>query len=407
MKIKNLKINKKRIKALIGAIILSTNLTACSFTQSGTMSSDKETYTSENSILNDKNVKYLVVTENKNEKLVPIENLRLIDDKNQVVEKVNGVIVNGKIMHIENPVEIKFSKDIEEVVVGYDIVSASEFSLINGETGDKITNIVGMYNMDYEFVDYDDKYLENNTTNKEEKEDNECTKEEKVYEYEELTSEKFYALADEIYKKYSEIGLDVSKEEVIDFMMMVNIDKIAKDNQELVAEIVGDRNTDTVILNMMDVYSAIKTKNDNNYCSKGLGFDSLILVNDTIFDEETKDKVKDFEGRIREIFEARNSKDKFNELLNKLLNEVLNATEEEFNMENGAGYSSMEILIYFIRSNFEKDMNKENAELIKYFCNYAEDFGTEYYENSRSTAYYSGIYYLLTDNVACVKTRTK
>ena len=50
---------------------------------------------------------------------------------------------------------------------------------------------------------------------------------------------------------------------------------------------------------------------------------------------------------------------------------------------------------------------KANAELIRYFCNYAEDFGTEYYENSRSTAYYSGIYYLLTENLTCGKTRTK
>ena len=100
--------------------------------------------------------------------------------------------------------------------------------------------------------------------------------------------------------------------------------------QELVDEIVGDRNTDTVILNMMDVYSAINTKNDNNYCAKGLGFDSLILVNDTVFDKETKDKVVEFEGRIKEIFDARNDKVEFNKLLNKLLMEVLTATEEEF-----------------------------------------------------------------------------
>ena len=397
---KNLKINKKRIKALVGAIILSTNLTACSFKQANT-NMDKEVYTLEDSIVNDKNIKYLVVTENKNEKLVPIENLRLVDSKNQVVESLTGVIVDGKIMHIENSVDIKFSKDIKEVVVGYDIVSVNEFSLINVENGDKITNIVGMYNIDYEFVDYKNYNVSNNTCDTDNKD------EEEVYEYEELTTEKFYALAEEVYNKYKEIGLDVKKEEVIDFVMMVNIEKIAKDNKELVDEIVGDRNTDTVILNMMDVYSAINTKNDNNYCAKGLGFDSLILVNDTVFDKETKDKVVEFEGRIKEIFEARNDKEEFNNLLNKLLKEVLTATEEEFNMEQGAGYSCMEILTYFIRSNFTKIMNKENAELIRYFCNYAEDFGTEYYENSRSTAYYSGIYYLLTENLTCGKTRVK
>ena len=63
---KNLKINTKRIKALVGAIILTTNLTACSYKQTNTKMG-KEVYTSENSIIRDKNIKYLVVTENKND----------------------------------------------------------------------------------------------------------------------------------------------------------------------------------------------------------------------------------------------------------------------------------------------------------------------------------------------------
>lgn len=396
---KNLKINKKRIKALAGAIILSTNLAACKFSQE--TNKGMQTYISEDSIINNNsNIKYLVVKEKNNEKLIPIENLRLADSNNKIIERLDGVIVNDTIMSISNPVEIIFNEEIKEVLVGYDIVSANEFSLVNVEDNHEITNIIGMYNSNYEFIEF------NKKSNK--KENNTTTSSEDIEdEYIELTDELFYELADKVYSKYKEIGLDVKEEEVIDFLMMVNIDKISKDNKELIDKIIGERNKDTVILNMMDVYSAIKTKNDYNYCSKGLGFDSLILVNDTIFDKETRDKTIEFEARIEEIFEARNDKDKFNELLNKLMMEVLTATEEEFNMENGAGYSIMEILMYFVRSNFTKIMNKENAELIKYFCNYAEDYGTTYYENSRSTAYYSGMYYLFTDSYNCGKTKTK
>lgn len=393
---KNLKINKERISALAGAIILVTNLTGCSPT-SKTNTESMKTYVSEDSIIsNNGNIKYLVVKDNNKEKLVPIENLRLADKDNKIIERLDGVIVDNKIMNIQNPVEVIFNNEIEKVLIGYEIVSTSELKLVDYASNKEITNIVGMYDNNNEFVEYDKK-TNNNTAddNKDEEE------------YIELTDEKFYELADKVYNKYKEIGLDVKEEEVIDFLMMVNIDKISKDNKDLVEKIIGDRNRDTVILNMMDVYSAIKTKNDNNYCAKRLGFDSIILVNDTIFDKETRDKTIEFESRIEEIFNAKNDKEKFNELLNKLMMEVLTATEEEFNMENGAGYSIMEILMYFIRSNFTNIMNKENAELIKYFCNYAEDYGTTYYENSRSTAYYSGMYYLFTDSYNCGKTRTK
>ncbi len=393
---KNLKINKERISALAGAIILVTNLTGCSPT-SKTNTESMKTYVSEDSIIsNNGNIKYLVVKDDNKEKLVPIENLRLADKDNKIIERLDGVIVDNQIMNIQNPVEVIFNNEIEKVLIGYEIVSTSELKLVDYASNKEITNIVGMYNNNNEFVEYDKK-TNNNTAddNKDEEE------------YIELTDEKFYELADKVYNKYKEIGLDVKEEEVIDFLMMVNIDKISKDNKDLVEKIIGDRNSDTVILNMMDVYSAIKTKNDNNYCAKGLGFDSIILVNDTIFDKETRDKTIEFESRIEEIFNAKNDKEKFNELLNKLMMEVLTATEEEFNMENGAGYSIMEILMYFIRSNFTNIMNKENAELIKYFCNYAEDYGTTYYENSRSTAYYSGMYYLFTDSYNCGKTRTK
>lgn len=394
---KNLKINKKRIKALTGAIILSTNLAACSFNQNN--NEGMQVYITEDEIVsNNSNIKYLVVKEDDTERLIPVEELRLADSNNKIIEKLDGVIVNGQIMSIEEPVNIMFDKEIKQVLVGYEIISTEELKLVD-KNNKEITNIIGMYNSNYEFVEYN-----KTTTNKKENDKKEETEEE---EYIELTDELFYELADKVYNKYKEIGLDVKEEEVIDFVMMVNIDKIAKDNKDLVDKIIGDRNKDTVILNMMDVYSAIKTKNDYNYCAKGLGFDSLILVNDTIFDKETSNKTIEFEARVEEIFDARGDKDKFNELLNKLMMEVLTATEEEFNMENGAGYSIMEVLMYFIRSNFTNIMNKENAELIKYFCNYAEDYGTTYYENSRSTAYYSGIYYLFTDSYNCGKTKTK
>ena len=388
---KNLKINNEKFKRLMSfglACVLAGSFTGCA---------------SKNVDKNEDNELKLetVVADNK---MISVADLKLKDTKTNKVldnETIDAILVDNKLDREFDLIEVVFNSSVDSILVGDELLSVDRLVLINGNNNEEIDAL------DYALVGDElvpmNKYIKG-MKNVDTASTNETVSDD---EYEELTDKKFYALADEVYKKYEKIGLDVSKEEVIDFVMMVNIDRLAKDNNDLIETIIGDRNTDLVVLNMMDVYSAIKTKNDNNYCAKGLGFDSLILVSDTVFDKDTKEKVVKFEERVKEVFDARNNKEQFNTLLNTLLMEVLTATEEEFNMENGAGYSCMEVLIYFIRSNFTNSLNKANGELIKYFCNYATEFGTDYYYNSRSTAYYSSIYYLLTENLGCVKAKTK
>lgn len=382
---KNLKINKKRIKALIGAFILLPNLTACSFTQSKDNTNAKETYITEDSVLATDNLQYLVIVENDVEKIVPITALKLVNNKNEIVEKVDGVIVNGKIMDIENPVEIKFSLDIEKVIINNELIPVSEFSLVNGETLDKLENVVGMY-ANYVYTDLSENPLFNDNR---------------------LTDEKFNELVENIYEKYSEEKLDVTKEQVIDYLMIVNMDKLATDNNELINTIVGDRNVDMVVANAFNVYSAILTENNDRYCAKELGFDSIITVSDTVFDKDEKETVIMLEERIKEIVLSKDNNEEFNKLLNKLLMDMCDAEKDEFNMQSGVGYSSMLVLVNFVRINFFTQLDKTNDELIKYFVTFAGD-GVEYEENSMMTAYYREFYSLLTD---CVKkdlyTKTK
>lgn len=376
---KNLRINNKRINALVGAIILSTNLTACRVAEPEEKTDGKETYTFEDSVLNSDGIQYLVIADGENQKIVPVEDLKLVNSKNEVIEKIDGVIVNEKIMGVENPVNIMFSDNIDEVIIGYDILPVSEFSLINGKTGEKLTNIIGAY-VNNEFVVVNNKQLDENI----------------------LTDERFFALADEIYKKYSNLGLDVTRENVIDFVMMVNIDKLSRDNKELVETIIGERNPDEVVLSSFKVYSAIMTENNDRYCAKGLGWDSLILVSDTVFDAEERETVINIEKRFEEIFNARGNKEEFNKLLNKMLMDMCDAEKDEFNMDSGVGYSTMTILVNFIRINFFGDLDKTNDELIKYFVTFEGD-GLEYEQNSMMNAYYSGMYNLITE---CENTKT-
>ena len=87
--------------------------------------------------------------------------------------------------------------------------------------------------------------------------------------------------------------------------------------------------------------------------------------------------------------------------------DMCDAEKDEFNMQSGVGYSTMLVLVNFVRINFFTQLDSTNDELIKYFVTFAND-GVEYEENSMMTAYYRSFYSLLTD---CVKeesyTKTK
>ena len=55
-----------------------------------------------------------------------------------------------------------------------------------------------------------------------------------------------------------------------------------------------------VVANAFNVYSAILTENNDRYCAKGLGFDTIIKVSDTVFDKNETLR-KDYVNLMNEI----------------------------------------------------------------------------------------------------------
>lgn len=390
---KNLKINENWFMKTVSAVLVLTTLT--SFTGCSIKKTDGKSETSK--------TLSTVVADNR---MLLVSDLRLKNlETKEIIEldTIAGLVVGNKIDRNIDIVRIVFDSEVESILVGDEFIPVNNLGLFNSTLNQDIDSL------DYVIIGDElipiSEYVYDNVS--EEKEESEEEKEESEVEYKEITDEEFYNLVDEIYEEYSKIGLDVTREEVIDYIMFVNIDRIANDNKELITTIVGDRKIENVELNAFNVYSAVMTRNNENYCANGLGFDSLILVSDTVFDKEEKEVVLNIEERIQEIVETSDDKTEFNKLLNDLLMEMLSSTEEEFNMESGVGYSTMTILINFVRRNFTNTIDEVNAELIKYFISYAEEYGTSYYDNSRSTAYYSGLYNLLTDTMSCGRTRTR
>lgn len=374
---KNLKINSQKIKALIGSMILVTNLSACSNTSVDSAKATEAT----------REIEYLLI----DTKLVPVSNISLMDSNKNIITKIDGVIIDNEIKNITNPIEIMFTDNISGIIINNQIFKPTEFTLVNKETKEEVKNIKGA------FVNNELIQLTTNNNN----EDKNTDEDHKI-----LTDEEFYNLVDDIYNKLTKEGLPVTKEEVTKYLMIVNIDQLKEENKELVNTIIGDQDPNEVILDTYSLISRIITENNSRWCAKGLGWDKLLmyLAPDAIFSETEKSKTVELGERVRAIVETgRNGdKDKFNELLNKLLMDMIDAKEDNFKLESGNGFNDMYIYINFIRINFLNELDKTNGELIKYFVVFDGD-GIEYEQNAKTSEYWSGINYLINE---CHKSKT-
>lgn len=379
---KNLKINSQKIKALIGSMILVTNLSACSIVNNNSQADT--TKTTETA----KVIDYLLV----DNKLVPVSNISLMDSNKNIITKIDGVIIDNEIKNITNPIEIMFTDNISGIIINNEIFKVSEFTLVDKNTKEELKNIKGAF-VNNELIPLNINGDKTNT--------NDNNEEHKI-----LTDEEFYNLVDDIYNKLTKEGLPVTKEEVIKYLMIVNIDQLKEENKELVDTIIGEQDPNEVILDTYSLIGRIITENNSRWCAKGLGWDKLLmyLAPDAIFSETEKSKTVELGERVRTIVETgRNGdKDKFNELLNKLLMEMIDAKEDNFKLESGNGFNDMYIYINFIRINFLNELDKTNGELIKYFVVFEGD-GLEYEQNAKTSEYWSGINYLINE---CHKSKT-
>ena len=379
---KNLKINSQKIKALIGSMILVTNLSACSIVNNNSQADT--TKTTETA----KVIDYLLL----DNKLVPVSNISLMDSNKNIITKIDGVIIDNEIKNITNPIEIMFTDNISGIIINNEIFKVSEFTLVDKDTKEELKNIKGAF-INNELIPLNIKGDKTNT--------NDNNEEHKI-----LTDEEFYNLVDDIYNKLTKEGLPVTKEEVTKYLMIVNIDQLKEENKELVNTIIGEQDPNEVILDTYSLISRIITENNSRWCAKGLGWDKLLmyLAPDAIFSETEKSKTVELGERVRAIVETgRNGdKDKFNELLNKLLMDMIDAKEDNFKLESGNGFNDMYIYINFIRINFLNELDKTNGELIKYFVVFDGD-GLEYEQNAKTSEYWSGINYLINE---CHKSKT-
>ena len=224
-------------------------------------------------------------------------------------------------------------------------------------------------------------------------------------EYVELTTEEFEKITSLKIKELSDKGVNLSSEDIIKYMMIVNCDKLAQDNKELINEVMGEQSSDEIQQDANKFVGAVVMYNYNIWYKEG-STRNFIRVSDTIFDKEAREKVVKIERRVDQISLYIKNKDKVNELVNDLLKDLLDPTNELSYLESGVGYS-LQIILEPVRGLFADGLlNEENTNLIKYFVPYASD-EEEYKKNNMVTGYIKDIKDILSDCLVDGKKLTK
>lgn len=197
-----------------------------------------------------------------------------------------------------------------------------------------------------------------------------------IYEYEELTTEKFETLVSNTYRTLRNQGINVTVEDVTKFVAIINIDQLAQDNPELLKTIIGNEKASEIITDAFKVIGAIKNRNYDIYKSTKKTSD-LIKVSDFIFDKKAKADLQLIEEYVDLANTAKGNKDRQNTIVAELMAEIQTPNGRLSDMEDGIGFAStvaFDSLINYVtfnnnnvriisNKNFSALMNHDTLEL--------------------------------------------
>lgn len=231
--------------------------------------------------------------------------------------------------------------------------------------------------------------------------------EEVVKTYSPITRESFNSLVDKAVKQHEKVGLSISREQTMKYVLFLNLDQVLQDDISIYEEIVGSQDPDEVFGDADLVAAARKTYNLELF-NENENMDGFLLTSDLIYSEEQQGKVKDLEKDLKGILDAKSDEKLFNERVNAMLNEAFNSDGKYAKLESGVGYMALYEELSFpwgygrpdIANRYSR-LNEENVAL--YSQVYTTSFSPKYCVGNEGTiwdAYCRNIYALI-DEAKC------
>jgi len=160
-----------------------------------------------------------------------------------------------------------------------------------------------------------------------------------IYEYEEMTTEKFNNLVSDTFTKLRSKGLNLKVEDVTKFVAIINIDQLAQDNKELLATICGNQDASEIITDAFKVTGSIKNVNYDIY-QKNKSTKDLIKVSEFVFDKKAKADLELIESYVDEANAYKGNGQQQDNVISRLMADIQMPNGELTDMEDGIGFAS-------------------------------------------------------------------
>ena len=179
---------------------------------------------------------------------------------------------------------------------------------------------------------------------------------------EELNQENFEKLAAGFTKICLDKKLNISTEDVIKFVSIVNIDTLAEENPELARELFGTQTKEEYLQDAAKMIGMVYSYNYQIFENEGTT-KNFIRISDSVYGSQ-KEILKIVESYVDQIALVRNDAEKVNELIAELIVRLGDTQSELSYLDNGVGFG-MQVCIELIRSYLAKDViSQENFDML-------------------------------------------
>lgn len=173
-----------------------------------------------------------------------------------------------------------------------------------------------------------------------------------------LSQEEFEKLVDEFSKKYTDNSIDLTIEDLVKFVSIINIDELLEENPEFVSELFGTQTFEAYMDDAMDAFAATYGYNYMTHAKEGKT-DNFIWLSDCVYGSQ-KDKMLIVENYVKLIANANGNKEEVNKLVTELLGRI--ASGDLTNLDSGVRFG-MNVYLVLIRSYLAKnELTKENFD---------------------------------------------
>lgn len=215
-----------------------------------------------------------------------------------------------------------------------------------------------------------------------------------------LTTKRFETLVADFSKPYVKNNINVTTEDLVKFVSIVNIDELAEENPDLAEELFSAQKKEEYLNDAAKVIGMTYMYNHKVYTEEN-STKNFINVSDAVHDEEQKQKIEKIEDYVTKISLKTNNEEELNNLVLEFLESLSDPQSELSYLDDGVGFGMQVDIALILNSIARNYLNQENRDWLQELTSSEKYVSNIFrvYEGCSTNSY--------TSDTAYTRTRTK